>query len=685
MPDLLHSFPLAEHLIDMDKKVAAPKYVEDQPYRNLLPALNITNKEFMNIDVLHDWPDNAASDLDSSQVEALRRILTKRLAIIQGPPGTGKTHVSVIALKTLLANMSKDDPPIVVAAQTNHALDQLLRHVRSFEGEFIRLGGRTVDREFIKPRTLYEVRQSSSQPAIVGGARGPALKSRKPIVDALTAILEPLTRGTGPLSAQDFRQLGLITQKQCESIEVGATGWVRETPSEGLDAMESWLGQNLVRAERQVLSEDYGFEYEEVDQEFEQLQEIEAENAAMDEDDFETLRGEWIPLIESFTGRKVAGVNDDKVKGFLKEHEMWCIPDIYRGAVYAYLQRKAKEVLRDAFCETSTRYMKMAVELKIGRWEIDSAYLQKARVVGMTTTGLSKYRGLVAGLKPRVVLIEEAAETLEAHITAACFDTLEHLILVGDHQQLRGHCAVPELASEKYNLDVSMFERLIKNNVEFSCLLKQRRMVPEISRIIGPIYRDLEDHPSVLDREPVPGMGEINSFFFSHQWLESTDAALSKNNRGEADMITGFFDYLVLNGTDINNITVLTFYNGQRKTILSALRAHRNLQGVIFKVVTVDSYQGEENEIVLLSLVRNNRHGEIGFLSIDNRVCVALSRARRGFYIFGQANLLHTASLRTTSQLWDKILTVMGKNPCRIGTILPLTCKNHGRITKVTG
>jgi helicase required for RNAi-mediated heterochromatin assembly 1 len=44
----------------------------------------------------------------------------------------------------------------------------------------------------------------------------------------------------------------------------------------------------------------------------------------------------------------------------------------------------------------------------------------------------------------------------------------------------------------------------------------------------------------------------------------------------------------------------------------------------------VDSYEGEENDVVLLSLVRNNRKGEIGFLTNDYRVCVALSRARRG-------------------------------------------------------
>ena len=58
--------------------------------------------------------------------------------------------------------------------------------------------------------------------------------------------------------------------------------------------------------------------------------------------------------------------------------------------------------------------------------------LRESRIVGMTTTGLSKYRSLVSALRPRIVLVEEAAETMEAPVTSACFPTTEHLILVGD-------------------------------------------------------------------------------------------------------------------------------------------------------------------------------------------------------------------------------------------------------------
>lgn len=147
------------------------------------------------------------------------------------------------------------------------------------------------------------------------------------------------------------------------------------------------------------------------------------------------------------------------------------------------------------------------------------------------------------------------------------------------------------------DLGISMFERLVRNKVEFSQLKRQRRMIPEIRRALKPIYEELEDHPSVLDRLPIPGMGGVNSYFFTHEFRETTDIQMSKTNHEEAEMLVGFFRYLVLNGVLPVDITVLTFYNGQRKLIMRKLR-EQHPQGERFNVVTVDSYQGEENEVV---------------------------------------------------------------------------------------
>ena len=143
-----------------------------------------------------------------------------------------------------------------------------------------------------------------------------------------------------------------------------------------------------------------------------------------------------------------------------------------------------------------------------------------------------------------------------------------------------------------------MFERLVRNKVEFSQLKRQRRMIPEIRRALKPIYQELEDHPSVLERLPIPGMGGVNSYFFTHESRETTDSQMSKINQEEAEIVVKFFAYLVLNAMTPAEITILTFYNGQRKLILRKLREHQHLQGSKFNVVAVDSYQGEENEVV---------------------------------------------------------------------------------------
>ena len=667
---------MAEYIVDLDDNVQPPPYLVDQPFKDLAHVFKAGNDDFRNVDILEEWPENAGSDLDSSQIEALERMLTKQLAIVQGPPGTGKTHVSVIALKTLHNNMKHGDPPIVVAAHTNHALDQLLRHIITFEKDFIRLGGFTTDVENIKPRTLYEVMQLVKKPDVTGGARVPAMIKMRRLVSDMAAILRPLTEGT-LIPSEVFVQYGIITEAQRESLIEGTKGWLRcSEPDKEPGDIELWLGKEIRDANVSQTLQFFDFPTEEVDLEYEQLRELDAEANVDGDDDINTLRGLSVRLNEPFTGNAspYSPLNtEEKLKIQLEEQDLWKIKHNYRGAIYCYMQRQVKLAIRDAFRQKAAEHTVLVKELKIGRWEIEANILERAKIIGCTTTGLSKYRGLIASVKPKIIMIEEAAETLEAYISPACIPSLEHLILVGDHQQLRGSCSCPDLVGYPFYLDVSMFERLVEHSIGHTQLTKQRRMIPEIRRLLMPIYENLEDHPSVLERKPVPGMGGINSYFFMHDWLEDTDSLMSKVNILEADMLVGFFNYLVFNGVKPENITVLTFYNGQRKLILSRLRRHQNLQGNRFKVVTVDSYQGEENGIVLLSLVRSNHSNSIGFLSTINRVCVALSRAQRGLYIFGNGPLLFRNSVK-----WFEIAQVMGENPRRAGWELPVVCEVHG-------
>lgn len=226
-----HRFPLAKHIVKVDKVVKAPKYVEEVPYLNLTPLEVPASKAFVqvteeidlhNVDVLNNFPESINSKMDDSQLQACKAMLTQRVAVIQGPPGTGKTFVSVTALRTLVANLNRDDPPIIVAAQTNHALDQLLNHVLEFETNIIRLGGRS-ERENveIRKRTLHELRQENDLTDVKLALRNCRVEYSG-ICNEIRALLGPIVNGD-IMSSQNLVDLGVITEAQKTSLV--SVGW----------------------------------------------------------------------------------------------------------------------------------------------------------------------------------------------------------------------------------------------------------------------------------------------------------------------------------------------------------------------------------------------------------------------------------------------------------------------------
>ena len=287
----------------------------------------------------------------------------------------------------------------------------------------------------------------------------------------------------------------------------------------------------------------------------------------------------------------------------------------------------------------------------------------------MTTTGAARLHAVIKEIKPSIVIVEEAAEVFEAHIVASLTEDCEHLILIGDHQQLRPNPTVYELC-KKYNLDVSLFERLIRTGLDHNRLDTQHRMLPAISRLIVPhIYKDLLDHPSVRDYPKIRGVAS-NLFFIDHGEKEScVQEGKSKFNEHESSFLVELCRYFLKQSYKPEQITVLTTYSGQLFEFKKKM-PRKEFEGV--RVTTVDNYQGEENDIILLSLVRSNVEGSIGFLGVDNRVCVALSRARHALYCIG-----NFAQLAKKSKLWKNIVNYLGiSNMIDSGLPLRAACKH---------
>ena len=255
--------------------------------------------------------------------------------------------------------------------------------------------------------------------------------------------------------------------------------------------------------------------------------------------------------------------------------------------------------------------------------------------------------------------------------------------------------------AKNYNIDVSLFERFVKNdfpsvrlNIQVNCransfyshcLMRsfQHRMRPEICQLMTHFYSDLQNHKSVLtDRPNMIGVTH-NLYFINHNHPEEMIAeGNSKQNVFEAEYVIALAHFLLKQGYDKSQLTILVMYMGQRALISRLMKAsphQKILQGV--RVNVTDSYQGEENDIILLSLVRsNNLSNSIGFLKIHNRICVALSRARCAMFIVGNLDFL-----MEHEDMWKKIrrtlvkLNAVGKGErrpdlkyCRIDSVLPM-------------
>ena len=128
----------------------------------------------------------------------------------------------------------------------------------------------------------------------------------------------------------------------------------------------------------------------------------------------------------------------------------------------------------------SSSYALACSQASQAKRNIQTYFLSKFKVLGMTTSFAARNHELLTALKSEIMVVEEAAEVLEAQILGCLNPNIKHLILIGDHQQLRPSVATPKLV-ETHKLDVSMFERMVSSGIEYKTLEVQRRMRPAIS------------------------------------------------------------------------------------------------------------------------------------------------------------------------------------------------------------
>ncbi|KAM9759617.1 NFX1-type zinc finger-containing protein 1 isoform 1-T2 [Menidia menidia] len=721
------NLPFQRYIVECSTDVHPPAYLHLGDVYNLStiaePLYKASMQPFSCLD-LQAWPKMDELGLDESQMSAFQLAITKELAIIQGPPGTGKTYVGLKIAQALLHNKDvwshdEDKAPMLVVCYTNHALDQFLEGIYKFlKHGIVRVGGRS-NSEILKPFNLRELTHSrlfrQSLPSHLRSAYSQIHKelsetaweiqthsvklecSLKGVMresflqrfisdvhwDSLSSLnMEDMfmTRNEKPSLMMEWLGLGstVIQQREAENANTNEEAEM-EQEEDLIDIAEE---AELIQEERMIDSDwtvgaGAGRDDRKKREMEETVREVEELMLAMNLDkadiQAEPTEGGW--QIQRNQRKKMKSKIRKELgkSSAMPEEEEDSIYDVWslsledRWRLYRLWVTRYRVELRTKALVSEQAYQNAVDRLSDVKRRENLQILKRATVIGMTTTGAAKFREALQEVSPRVVIVEEAAEVLEAHTITTLSRACQHLILIGDHQQLRPSATVYELA-KNFNLEMSMFERLVRMGLPYVRLNYQHRMRPDIARLLTPhIYSELENHPSVLEYENIKGLS-TNLFFVEHNHPEEEIRdGKSHQNSHEAKFVVALCRYLLFQDYKPEQITILTTYTGQLHCLRKQMPAS-DFSGV--KVHVVDKYQGEENDIVILSLVRSNLQGKVGFLSIPNRVCVALSRAKKGLYCIGNSVILSRVGL------WSNIFHTLRERD-QMGKALTLCCQNH--------
>jgi intron-binding protein aquarius len=284
-------------------------------------------------------------------------------------------------------------------------------------------------------------------------------------------------------------------------------------------------------------------------------------------------------------------------------------------------------------------------------------FTTQAKIIAMTCTyaALKRRDFIKIGLEYDNILIEEAGQILEVETFIPLLlqnnkdgkSRLKRVILIGDNNQLP-----PIVKNNAYrlygNMDQSLYARFIRTQIPSINLDYQGRSRSSIVDLYRWRYK-LHDLPHVLAKPQNNLFYHANAGFLNEYQFVNVDGSRGETsplayyyqNLAEAEYVVGTYMFMCLNGYDPNKITILTTYKGQNDLIKDIIKQKCEWNPyfkIPHKVTTVDKYQGQQNDYILLSLVRTKN---VGHIRDVRRLVVALSRARLGLYIFGKWDLFN--------------------------------------------
>ena len=723
----VNNLPFRDVLIEGNFTSMKPRYMDSMSF------LTISNEHRIEINRGElVFPSIISDELDEFQLNAFKIALSSKIAIIQGPPGTGKSYIGVLLTRVLLENMNE---PILIVCYTNHALDQFLLHILDYTNSILRIGGKCTNEKLeqfmvknqrVNKKDVFQVnRQLDTITESINGLSN-VFNSTKPLPFSLLGVYFPdfLRRLiTDFVDIMDMRHIYNINNKLNSRAQLLYEVWAGVTHVEHLLALfinndadddDDAVSNYLLLFERfntHIEVTDYPAYEQVIDLQQRQQQNnnnnMEHVNDInhydnnnndndSDDDEEEINENEEREAFELYANNVNNSnynlpLNRDKLHQLqynylYTNYNLFNIDKPTRTKMHDYIKRQAVEFI--SIDANKIKYYNTALtRKKEAQMTSISEVIKRTKVVAMTTTACAKYSAVIEQNSFRTIIVEEAAEVLESHIAALLTRNTEHLIMIGDHKQLRPKPYNFELI-RKFNFDVSMFERLINNGIEYAQLKYQRRMKPIFADFVRIIYGDCEylDHPYTLNKPKPKGFIHDMYIVTHHHNEKENQSLLTKSNTYEAEYIAKLCRYILLQGYKEEQVTILTLYVGQVIEIRSWVRK----LALNVRVTSVDNYQGEENDFVLLSLVRSNCKYEIGFLKILNRVCVAFSRAKIGLFIIGNIDCIvkgeekHNAKYPHSNMSVWKQIKQKAEEKQLIGPSLTLICQEHKTQTLIT-
>jgi len=338
---------------------------------------------------------------------------------------------------------------------------------------------------------------------------------------------------------------------------------------------------------------------------------------------------------------------NDKMLSFTYERRFEAHPDY----TLLWSIRKAIRDLRshrkrgdERFHQKLERLKERATELEV---RINSQLFGEARVIASTLVGSANR--LLEGQKYGTLFIDEAAQALEA----ACWIPIRRVsrvVFAGDHCQLPP--TIKSFAALKAGLSKTLMERIVENHPETVTLLKmQYRMNEEIMRFSSDWFygNQVESAPEVKYRS-------ILDLDIPMTWIDTSEMgneefvgeSFGRINKDEAELtLLALEQYFTKIGKtrileERLDVGIISPYRAQVQYLRRLFKKREFFKPYrhLISVNTVDGFQGQERDIILISLVRANDEGQIGFLRDLRRMNVAITRARMKLIILGDATTM---------------------------------------------